>query len=482
MIPRRWLSVLALLVALAGGGALIFWRLTDKSLFLDEAFSLSLARLPAPQLLQAAAHRDVHPPLFYLFARAAFVWLHWPDPEYRWLTAPFGLLTIAATWGIVRRSFGDVAAAFAALFAASTPALVDFDRIFRMYAPLAAAATGSWWLLCAASQARGARAKIAWAAYVLSAIALPYIQYLGWFVVFSQALYALTRRPMLRPALLGAAAAVVAFVPWAWALRLQYAAGGRVAMGRGVGFDLLGVVRGALTDNGLPLAWLHGGWLDVAFIVAAAAILAGAVWLGRTTVLPFWLLPIALQLIASFAAGKNLLVPRYFVYLLPAFAASFGVVTAGLLRTPARLAAAAIAAGWLFVNCASLANVLLVPAYQTPDWYAVDLLLAEKERPDDVFVFDQGMSLLVMRGYATVRGHRAYAIDDPRQLPDVERWLERFSGRRVWYVENQAFNVDPDSTVLKSLHDSRPQLGAWLQPHEAAEDVVYLALFGSRRR
>ena len=469
-------------MALAVGGALIFWRLTDKSLFIDEAFSLAMARLPVAQLFRAAAYRDVHPPLFYLFARGAVLALRWPAPDYRYLTAPFGLVTIAAVWALVRRSFGDAAAGLAALFVATAPTLVGFDRIFRMYAPLAALTTASWWVLCCALEARGARAKIAWLAYFALAIALPYTQYLGWFVVASQTLFALVRRPVVWPVLVGTCVAALAFIPWWWALRIQYPAGAQLALNGGITFDWAGIVRAALTNDGMPPSWTHGFALDALFSISTAGVLAAALWLGRTSMLPFWLLPIALQLLVSAAAGKNLAVPRYFVYLLPAVAAAFAVATAALLRTPARVAGVALAGLVLFVNGVSLSNTLLVPAYQTPDWYAADLLLAKNERPGDAFVFDQGMPLLIMQDYATVRGHRAYAVDSARQLPDALRWLDRRAQSRVWYVANQAFNADPHAAVLKALRASRPQLGFWVQPHVAPEDVVYLALFGPKRR
>lgn len=479
---NRW-SIVVLAAALVIGAGLHFWQLTTKSLFLDEGFSIFLGGTPLDGFLSRVAHNDVHPPLFYLFAHAAISTLHWPREDYRWLTAPMGLVTILATWALARRTFGDAVAAFAALAVATAPLLVEFDRLFRMYAPLAALTTASWWVLAVAIEEEGAKRRAAWIVYGLLAISLPYVQYLGWFVVASQLIYAATRIRNAWPAFVVAALAVAAFIPWIWALRVQFPQGGLVGRMAGERFFWPSVGIYLLSGGGIPQVSLQAPPEFYYFTTAAVATLlvAGAV-IARKTLLPYWLLPIALQVAITAASSKNLSIPRYFVHLVPAVACAIAVVIVALLRTRARLAGVVVAASVLAVSVVSLSNLLLVPKYQTSDWYAVDLLLLSRERQSDILVFSQAMPFLIMRAYVSVRGHRAYAASLPKDVAGAIAYLDRWPDRRVWYVENQSDVVDPRRRILQHLRATRPILGAWLQTHIEHESTVYIALFGPERR
>src|SRR5207302_544300 len=88
------------------GGFLRFFQLAAQSPFIDEAFTVAAAQLPVTALLPFLAAHDAHPPLFYLAAHAAVTALPWPPTWFRFLTAPFGLLTILATWGLAHHCVG----------------------------------------------------------------------------------------------------------------------------------------------------------------------------------------------------------------------------------------------------------------------------------------------------------------------------------------------------------------------------------------
>ncbi|MBV8339194.1 MAG: hypothetical protein JO343_04545, partial [Candidatus Eremiobacteraeota bacterium] len=98
-----------LAAALVIGAFCRFWDLTGPSLFIDEGFVFHIAEHPVPELLRLVAYTDFHPPLFYLVTHELMRSVHWPLWSYRYLTAAFSLIGIAATWGIARRCFGDVA-------------------------------------------------------------------------------------------------------------------------------------------------------------------------------------------------------------------------------------------------------------------------------------------------------------------------------------------------------------------------------------
>jgi mannosyltransferase len=473
-LQRRY-EFVWLIVALAVGALVIFWRLADKSLHIDEAFSYGEVVLPLPKLLHSVAYGDFHPPLFYLVFHAIDGWLHLPAPEYRYFTAPFGLLTIVATWALARRWFGPAAAAVAALVVATEPMLVAEDRLFRMYVILTALGMLSWWLLVLAQDATGARRRWLWLGYGVTALLMPYILYLGAFIVAAQALYGLVHRRTAWPVIAWAVAAALALAPWYWAIRIQLPAGAFA----GLSPDWRPIATAVLLWTP-PQAW-NGIALDIGVSAGALALIAAGCWIGRATPLPYLFVPLLLQIVLSFVWHKDLLIYRYLTITLPAFAIAVGAVSAWLLQSRARLAGAAVVLVVLAANAAALADFLLDPYYQTTDWYAIELALHERVQPGDVIVFNQGMPYLVMRGFPDVRGHAVYPMSYPFPPQNANVWIDSQPNARVWYIENQADFSDPHRVVLNHLLATRPELFSVLQKHAEVADWALLELFGPKR-
>lgn len=342
------------------GAALIFWRLTDKSLTPDEAFSYRQAIAPLPVLIHVAVYGDFHPPLFQLVFHYLNGWLHWPAPDYRYLTAPFGLLTIVATWALARRWFGVPAAAIAGVVTATMPMLVSEDRLFRMYVIVTALAMASWWLLMEAQDALGVRRRWLWLAYGAVVIAIPYILYLGAFVIVAQAIYALVRRGGALPAAGWAVAAALALIPWSWAIRIQLPNGAFP----GAAVDLTPVARAVLLMTP-PESWISPGF-DIAIGLAALAIIAAGCWIGRATPLPYLFIPLALQVVISVGLHRDLLIYRYVALSLPVFAIALAATAIWLWRSPARIAGALLVLVVLALNSVALANYFLDPSTRRP--------------------------------------------------------------------------------------------------------------------
>src|SRR5438876_11574981 len=103
-------ALVVLALALIAGTYFRFWDLTSQSLFLDEGFTFMVAGKAWTQMIGWIVFHDFQPPLFYALTHDALERLHWQFWDYRYLTAPFGLLTILASWAIARRLFGDFAA------------------------------------------------------------------------------------------------------------------------------------------------------------------------------------------------------------------------------------------------------------------------------------------------------------------------------------------------------------------------------------
>jgi mannosyltransferase len=121
---------LGLLFLLAA--AVMFFRLADKSLWNDEAFSFFVARRGPAAAVRFIA-QDTQPPVYYL---ALSVWLglgHGVLP-LRALSALAAALTVLPLYAAARRLFGARTAAVAGLLFALTPLVANWGQKARPYA------------------------------------------------------------------------------------------------------------------------------------------------------------------------------------------------------------------------------------------------------------------------------------------------------------------------------------------------------------
>jgi uncharacterized membrane protein len=467
-----------LAAALALGAFCRFWDLTGQSLFIDEGFVFHISEHEPKDILRLVAYSDFHPPLFYLITHYLNSYLHWPRWDYRYFTSAFSLAGIAATWAIARRYFGETAAAVAAIVLALEPALIEFDRLYRMYAVLTALGAVSWWLLVRSSAAESSR-WLWWTLYGITAVTLPYVHYVGALVVASQGLFALTGLRRMWPVLLCGLVAVVALVPWLWAIKIQYPNGGYVIRLDSPEFTWPHVIRASIA-YGLPIDWMLKPAFDPIFSVVIMIIALAGTYLGRKSLLPFWFAPIIVQVVASLVTGKDLIIPRYLYVYVPAFCIAFGVVVAALAQTKYRVAGAALLVLYIGVSTMSVYDLIFVPFYQFPDWYEINTLMLPREHKFDLIVMDQGAEYWVVRDFSGFRNHQIEGPALPSDIDPTIAWLAGYPKRRVWYIENQPGFTDPGHRLQAALEKSRPALGRWRQARAFREDVVRVVLYGPR--
>lgn len=468
---------LALVLALVTGAALRMWDLTGPSLHTDEAFTFAIGGLPIPALLHNVVFHDFHPPLFYLATHALLVGIPKPRWDYRYITALFGCLTIVAGWGAARRMFGWRAAAFAAFALALAPGLVQYDRLYRMYALTVALSTLAWWLLVEAEAAIGRRRLVLWGAYALVAVTLPYVDYLGALMLLCQAAYALAKPRSRGPAFVGLGLAAVAYVPWLGALQAQLPMGGLALSRPGLDAGLSASIQGAFAA-GIPDAWI-GGPIGFAFAVIAFIAVAIAAWLGRSSALPFWLGAFLVQVAGSIILAKNLAYfPRYLLIDIPAVCIALGLLVSTLAVTRLRIAGAAAALAFFIICGLAVSNVLLVPYYQFPDWYALNAVVLAHERPGDAIVLDAGYEALVVSEYTAFRGRDVLSFMNPADFTPLLLWIDRHPRRRIWYVEHQNEYWDPQRRIASALVRARPVLATQRWPRQHPVDRVNVMLFG----
>lgn len=326
--PRFVVAALALLAF-----AVRMPRLADLPLQWDEGWSVALAALPLPQLLDLTA-RDVHPPLYYAVLSAWLSALGATPFAARMLSALVGTLSVPlafaaarAWWPRDRRALPGVVAA---VYAALAPPLVYYAGIARMYAlttpllllvavGLARLATAPPGLSGSAGSAtrrlRGLPSALALATAVIGAVAALHTFYYAGFALAGLGAAALATWPgRWRRFVLWAFLCAMAMVPW-----LGYAApllATRVAERTGGSIDIRALPAGMR-------AALHAalfvdapvGWLWVPILAAVAWALVGRASRSDGLVVA---LPVALVALGAAAGAQaHMLAPRYAIVATP---------------------------------------------------------------------------------------------------------------------------------------------------------------------
>jgi len=265
---NRWITTGAVVAILAG---LVLRFLTLSPLWLDEAQSVAIARLPLPQLFDAL-RQDGSPPVYYLL-------LHWwiglfgtSDLAVRSLSGVFGVLALPLAWRITRQLAGVRTAQAVLLLLATSPFAVRYSSETRMYSLMVLLT-----VLGAMAIRQVVRRRGPWPVLAVAAVtaALMLTHYWGFYllaVVGILALLALRthRAPALRM-ITGMVLGGLAFLPWVPSFLVQVAHTGTPWAGRG-GLQVFPVALKAWRGGQDTAAWALGILLVVLLAVGLLAV------------------------------------------------------------------------------------------------------------------------------------------------------------------------------------------------------------------
>ena len=342
--PRRSSLLLPIGAAVIVAGGLALRVLTASDLWLDEALTVTIARLPLGQIPGALRH-DGAPPLYYWLLHVWMAAFGTGDLAVRSLSGVASALTIPVVWLIGRRVGGIRAAWGAAVVLAVNPFAIRYATETRMYAFVAlVVALGVLAALRAYEQPTPAR--LAWVA--VAAAAVLYTHYWGiYLLVASGALLvvrALVRSPTWQERVLGtegrllAALAVgaAAWAPWVPSFLEQAAHTGTpwaTPVGPSALVTVLGEFGGGSSDGARVLTLLLTG---LVFLGVLGRPLGGRFveldLRGRPAARPLLALLLgcpAIAVILGLATGTAF-VARYTSVVLPFFAVLAGLGVAAI--------------------------------------------------------------------------------------------------------------------------------------------------------
>ncbi len=233
--------------------ALRLWHLGAYGLWLDEVFSVNVARLGWREIIPFVAQDIVHPPLFYLLLK---IWIGIGGETLFWLRLLPALTAIAAIVPLfllcrdLRLTAVEINTAL--LLIAVNSYLVYYAQELRMYSLLLFFTLTSMWLFVRLINREDNSKKLLYALFIVNTL-LIYTQYFGWFVVAVQFIYVFLwkRRRLFSFAIIGVASAVC-FAPWV------YLVSRAVAEKRGLSANLGWLQRPRLSDLIWYYATLHG--------------------------------------------------------------------------------------------------------------------------------------------------------------------------------------------------------------------------------
>jgi uncharacterized membrane protein len=207
------------LVILAGITVVAFilraYRIDFQSVWYDELFSLSVSRLPFPDMNRMLIQDLVHPPFHYYLMHWWFQVFGFGSLQARMLSLIPGVLAVLMIYELARYLFGRTTGLLSAFLLAGSQLTVMYAQEARPYSQcLLLVLTSAYCFL------RGVRENSVrfWIAFVLSAILLVYTHYYGFFALGAIAAFALLqwkRYPISRAWVLsGVLGMMIAYTPW----------------------------------------------------------------------------------------------------------------------------------------------------------------------------------------------------------------------------------------------------------------------------
>jgi mannosyltransferase len=416
-----FLAVVAVAILLRFAG------LGDKSLWFDEAFTLHVASRPLRDILNLLRSVDTHPPLYYILLSAWIRLFGTGETALRSLGAIISTGTVAGTWWLGRRLGGPVVGALAAFLTAVSPFQVQAAQEARMY-PLLGLLTLSSWVTLRAALSGG---RPAWVAYVVTTVLMLYTHYFAFFNIVGQGLFVAVAAPRARqPWLVSQLAVMVLYAPWLSAFfQALFEARGWPFFRPPVALDTVTATLGMLSFGGYAFGFQgyfldqsSPAWFQCLILVPFLALLVVGLSAHRGRALALWSLLGYLVVPATVAflisLRFNIVYPRYFSFLQPAFAivlASGIVGVCAVVESQSRRAA--ILASVLVLL--TLQAWVLDEYYANPrlarfNWRGAAGLVSAGAGPNDVIVVMPSYAYLAFRYY--FRGRQHVELMTPREL------------------------------------------------------------------
>jgi mannosyltransferase len=328
---ERWVLAAAIVAVVVAGVVLRFWTTSD--LWLDEALSANIAKLPLREIPDAL-RQDGSPPLYYLLLHAWTAVFGTGDLAVRSLSGVISVATLPVIWFAGRRAGGTRAAWASLVVLAASPFAVRYATETRMYA-LIMLLTATGYVALSGALVRPSARRVAGVAAVTAA--LVYTHYWTLYLVaatgFALVVASLrgSRRTAARRSLAAVALGCLAFVPWLPIFLFQLQRTG-TPWGAPIDFSAattsIRAFAGGVTTTGAPLTGLFYLLLPLGMFAEEAGrgelYLSASVRPRARTLVVVAFTTLLLAIVVGGLTGSTY-VPRYISVIFPLFVVLVGL-------------------------------------------------------------------------------------------------------------------------------------------------------------
>lgn len=409
-----WLVALALV----GAGVRVF-DLGAQSLWLDELFSVFLARRDLGAIIAGTA-QDTMPPLYYLLLHFALQ-VGSDEAVVRALSCLFSVATVPLFYSLARQLFDARVTILATLALALNPFHVLFAQEARMYTLLAFLTLASFVFFIHAW--RDNRTRDWWLFALMQTLAF-YTHSLAFLNLLALDVFALTQRAQLRTRGRGLIIAHLIvgmlFAPWVFVMRQQVA---RVQSGFWGALPsplvLVATPHLFLFSNTTPILLVPIGLFAALTILAWVALAARRTESNDALALLFAACVALVPLVTLFAISlaRPMFVERTLIV------SSFGwylVVAWGVLNAPPRILNRILGAVGLVVMLASLMNYFFNPEMHKPPFRDAARVLVAQFQEGEGVVHTSDSSALAFMYYAPQLPNE-FLAGDPDYMNETTR-------------------------------------------------------------
>jgi hypothetical protein len=437
-----------LLGVVAAGAVLRLYLLGSKSIWLDEAFSISMGQRGLIDLLHKVVLADTHPPLYYLTLKFWMI-LGAGEVQVRLLSALFSIAAILVMYALVATLYGDKRIGLVgATILAFSPFQIWHAQEARMYAMLTFLVLLSAYLFFRALQT-GERRD--WIGYVIAtSLALYTDNGAIWYVATLSIFYLISMNRFPGKPIdwfLSNAAIGLLYIPW---LPFFLEQARQVTQSFWLPAPTFSTVLGTFLDFhsfNFPLTALSLVYMALIFVWVT--IVPAGEWQRRLA--GMWLfIPVATSLLLSLRQpiflSRNLIAASLGYYLL---------ITSTIWRFHNKKATLALLLPLLAMNLVSVGYNAWWE--QKEDWREVASYVARsaQKKPGGIVVFIPGYTEIpfsyYFKDYSVSMDTQGYPGDEillhpqPKQVEDISKVLE---GRPyVWLVVRDIELADPNWTV-----------------------------------
>ena len=471
-MAKKLLVILCALVLL--GAFLRTYKLGRQSLWYDESCSVNVASASLPDIISGRA-KDMNPPFYFILLHFWIKLFDQGEVPLRLLGAIFGVLTIVFAYILGRRLIGAKGAVYAVFLLAVSPWHIYLAQEARVYTLLAMLWAASFYFLARCFDAEDNLPF--WAGYVITTFFCIYSHYYSFFLIFTQALLAVSfareRGVFFKRFLISVLIVAAAYLPWMPVFLSQLGTRGTPLFSwvQGLfGFPVYCVVGRTLVwkGAGLPAVALASILIMLFFW---APVTRGFFALRKAKdrfsfrLVLLWILVPLFIAVAVSVLRTPLITERYLIIIgLPVLL----LAGLGLSSISNKYLRALLIVGISALSAASLFNYYTRP--YKPDWRSATAYVWRQAKPEDIILFDPDFEKAPFAYY--FKGGNTLAALYPEPDPNSDKlmgqivrgggWVDlgpQIEGaKRVWLLQSDA-NLYSGAFYFKWLEKQKKVAG-----------------------